>query len=49
MLKKPYTKSFKRHTMLFKRSLSIVLISYLLNIGKEMCYFCFCYRSVFIV
>ena len=49
MLKKRYNKSFKRHTMLFKRDLFIVLISFLLNIGKEMCYFCFCYCSVFIV
>ena len=39
MLKKRLNKSFKQHTMLFKRYLFIVLISFLLNIGKEMCLF----------
>ena len=34
--------------MLFKRYLFIVLISFLQNIGKEMCYFCFSFCSVFI-
>ena len=36
MLKKRYNKIFKRHTMLFKRDLFIVKISFLLNIVKEM-------------
>ena len=37
MLTKRYNKSFKRHSILFKRDLFIVLISLLLNIEKEMC------------
>ena len=47
MLKKRYNKSFKRHIMLFKRDLFIVLISFLLNIGREMCYFCFLFLFCF--
>ena len=41
MLKKRYNNSFKRYIMLFKRDLFIVLISFLLNIGKECVIFVF--------
>ena len=56
MLKKRYNKSFKRyimsfkrHIMMFKRELFIVLLSFPLNIGKEICYFWLCFCSAFIV